>query len=91
MPTETRELATTDKRQVDTVELAAIVRTAAADVAWVEDVWAMADEGPVGAFSFGRSKGVLEGALAALGVPVRYVAPLRWKTDLAVPAKKALA
>ena len=36
-------------------------------------------EGAVGAFGFGRSRGVIEGALAAAGIPVTMVAPPAWK------------
>jgi hypothetical protein len=43
------------------------------------------------AFSFGDSKGVIRGALGALGVALRYVDPARWKADLNVPADKQLA
>jgi crossover junction endodeoxyribonuclease RuvC len=33
----------------------------------------------VGAFAFGRSKGVIEGVMAALGVPVGFLTPSAWK------------
>lgn len=91
MPILERELTTTTKHLVDAHGLADVVRGAHADEAWLEDVWAMEGEGPVGAFSFGNSKGVVEGVLGALGVALRYVPPARWKIDLRVPRNKQLA
>jgi len=42
-------------------------------------------EGPVGAFSFGRCRGVIEGTLAALAVPVEMIAPAWWKRRMGIP------
>jgi len=36
-------------------------------------------EGAVGAFAFGRSRGVVEGVLAAAGIPASFIAPASWK------------
>ncbi len=47
--------------------------------AFLEDVHAQPRDGAAGAFGFGRSKGVIEGVLAGLGIPVRMVAPQTWK------------
>jgi hypothetical protein len=43
-------------------------------------------EGAVGAFSFGRSRGVIEGACAALGIPIRFLTPPVWKRTIGLPA-----
>jgi crossover junction endodeoxyribonuclease RuvC len=51
-----------------------------------EFVSARPKEGAVGAFSFGRSRGVVEGASAALGLPVRFLTPATWKRALGIPA-----
>ena len=91
MPVETRQLTATTKNIVDAERLAEAARAARADEAWLEDVWSMEGEGHVGAFSFGDSKGVVRGVLGALAVPLRYVAPARWKADLRVPADKQRA
>jgi crossover junction endodeoxyribonuclease RuvC len=42
-------------------------------------------------FSFGRSKGVIEGLFAMAGKPIVYVAPQRWKKALGLPADKGAA
>jgi crossover junction endodeoxyribonuclease RuvC len=45
----------------------------------VEGVGARPGEGAVGAFAFGRARGVIEGVLAAAGVPVTFIQPAAWK------------
>src|SRR3569832_1924898 len=67
------------KRRVDAYALAALVRDIAPEQAFVELVGSRPGEGHAGAFAFGRSLGVLEGALAGLGVPVTLVTPAQWK------------
>ncbi|MCI0601185.1 MAG: hypothetical protein L0Y60_17055 [Beijerinckiaceae bacterium] len=59
--------------------LAAIVYRWHASQAFVEHVGARPGEGAVGAFAFGRSRGVAEGVLAACGVPATHIAPASWK------------
>ena len=54
----------------------------------IEDVHSMPGNGHVGAFSFGRSKGVLEGITTALGIPTTLVRPARWKGDLDLSSDK---
>ena len=50
-----------------------------AGLAFVEFVGARPGEGPTGAFSFGRSRGVIEGVCAAAGLPVAFLTPAHWK------------
>lgn len=59
--------------------LADIVRHWAPAQAFVESVGARPKEGPVGAFAFGRSRGVIEGVLAHAGVPITWLSPPAWK------------
>lgn len=40
------------------------------------------------AFQFGRGYGMIEGIVAALGWPIEYVTPQKWKKALGVPADK---
>jgi len=51
-----------------------------------EFVSARPKEGAVGAFSFGRSRGVIEGACAALALPIRFLTPSQWKRLVGLPA-----
>lgn len=61
------------------------------DVALVvlEDVHASPQMGVTSAFSFGRTRGVLEGVLATHGWPVELVAPAYWKQRTRTPKDKA--
>lgn len=54
----------------------------------LEKVGVRPGEGALGAFTFGRGVGQLEGVLAALGVPTESVMPATWKRKLDVPADK---
>ena len=65
--------------------LAAIVRRWAPAEAVVEHVAARPKEAPSGAFSFGRSRGVIEGVLGAQAVPTRFVTPAWWKRRAGIP------
>jgi crossover junction endodeoxyribonuclease RuvC len=51
-----------------------------------EFVSARPKEGAVGAFSFGRSRGVIEGACAVLALPVRFLTPPAWKRAVGLSA-----
>jgi crossover junction endodeoxyribonuclease RuvC len=56
-----------------------------------EFVSARPKEGAVGAFSFGRSRGVIEGACGALGLPIRFITPPGWKRLVGLPAARERA
>ncbi len=66
------------RRAVNAPLLASIVFKSHADRAFVEFVGARPGEGAVGAFSFGRSRGVIEGVLGAAGIPCAFIAPAAW-------------
>lgn len=65
-----------------------IVRTGPVDLVIVEDVQGVQGSGATSAFNFGRGAGVIEGVLAALERPVRYVTPQAWTKDLGVTRDK---
>lgn len=89
MPTVTIERNGRAKREIDPAALSAIVRSfPLGAVAWFERVGAMPGQRVSSMFAFGRPVGVVEGVLAAAGVPVSYIAPVAWKPALAVPAGK---
>lgn len=58
---------------------------------FLERVASRPGEGAVGAFSFGQGFGMLQGVLAALGVPVTLVTPTKWKGHHRLPADKGAA
>jgi hypothetical protein len=68
--------------------LASIVYRWQATTAFVEFVSARPGEGATGAFSFGRSKGVIEGVCAAAGLPVAFITPSSWKRAIGIPPGK---
>jgi crossover junction endodeoxyribonuclease RuvC len=67
------------RRSVNAPLLASIIFKSHADHAFVEFVGARPGEGAVGAFAFGRSRGVVEGVLGAAGIPCAFIAPSAWK------------
>jgi crossover junction endodeoxyribonuclease RuvC len=68
--------------------LAEFVFRSHATQAFVEYVGARPGEGAVGAFAFGRSRGVVEGVLGACGVPVAFLTPPVWKRAVGIPSGK---
>jgi crossover junction endodeoxyribonuclease RuvC len=64
--------------------LAEIIARSCATKAFVEFVGARPGEGAVGAFSFGRAKGVVEGVCAALSVTVTFITPPAWKRAVGI-------
>jgi crossover junction endodeoxyribonuclease RuvC len=68
--------------------LAEIVAKWRAQAAFVEFVGARPGEGSVGAFAFGRSRGVVEGVCGALGVAVTFLTPPSWKRAVGIPPGK---
>lgn len=70
------------------VLLAMLKKQYAPAAVWVEDVHATPWDGAVGAFSFGRSAGITEAAIAAAGMLASYVKPAMWKAKLNVPKDK---
>jgi hypothetical protein len=70
---------------VNAALLAGIIAGAGASQAYVEQVGPRPTDGCVQAFAFGRCKGVLEGVLAAYGVPVAFLTPAAWKRLHAIP------
>jgi crossover junction endodeoxyribonuclease RuvC len=76
------------RRAVNAPLLAAIIFKSHADHAFVEFVGARPGEGAVGAFAFGRSRGVIEGVLGAAGIACTFIAPAAWKRAVGIPPGK---
>jgi len=68
--------------------LALLLRQWCPTEAFVEFVGARPGEAPSGAFAFGRSRGVIEGVLGAMGVPARLLTPPTWKREVGIKAGK---
>jgi Holliday junction resolvasome RuvABC endonuclease subunit len=54
----------------------------------VEQVHAMPRQGVTSTFNFGKAVGIIEGVIAARGLPVTYVTPQKWKKAMGVTADK---
>jgi crossover junction endodeoxyribonuclease RuvC len=65
--------------------LAEIVDRWRASRAFIEFVGARPGEGAVGAFAFGRSRGIVEGVLGAFGVSATHIARAAWKRAVGIP------
>lgn len=64
----------------------AALRDARPDVVVIEEVGAMPGESANGAFSFGYSRGLIEGVVHAMGLPLLTVRPQEWKKRVGIPA-----
>ena len=66
-------------KELDLPTLAAIIRSAAPELAVIEKVHSMPGQGVSSTFSFGTGYGQLQGLLAGLGIPFELVTPQAWK------------
>jgi crossover junction endodeoxyribonuclease RuvC len=67
------------RRAVNPALFASIVYSTQANRAYCELIGPRPSDGSVGAFGFGRTRGIIEGVLAAAGIPLEMIAPPVWK------------
>jgi len=67
------------RRALNPALLAAMVYASHATAAYCELVGPRPTDSTTGAFCFGRSRGIIEGVLAAAGIPLVLIAPTVWK------------
>lgn len=67
------------RRAVNPALFASIVYSTQANRAICELIGPRPTDGTTGAFGFGRTRGIIEGVLAAAGVPLEMIAPPVWK------------
>lgn len=67
------------RRAVNPALFASIVRSTQASRAYCELIGPRPTDGSVGAFGFGRTRGIIEGVLTAAGIPLEMIAPPVWK------------
>jgi hypothetical protein len=85
MPT---DAATKSRQLASGLDIAEAIRRGEIDHAFCEEVGVKPGEGAVGAFSFGRGFGRIEGVLAGALVPYSLVRPQEWKRRIGAPADK---
>lgn len=76
------------KNEISAQMLAAIIQARKPLQAVVEKVGAMPGQGVSSMFQFGRGVGMIEGVLAALQIPVTYVAPQSWQKSVGARSGK---
>jgi hypothetical protein len=76
------------RRAINAPLLASVIFKSHATKAFLELVGPRPGEGAVGAFGFGRSRGIIEGVLGACGIPVVMIAPPVWKRAAGIAAGK---
>jgi len=76
------------RKRIDASLVSRLIREIGPSLAIIEDVHSMPGQGLSSTFSFGRSAGVVDGVLAALEVPVRFVDPRAWKKAYRLSASK---
>ncbi len=67
------------RRAVNPALFASIIYATQASRAYCELIGPRSTDGTTGAFGFGRTRGIIEGVLAAIGVPLEMIAPPVWK------------
>jgi len=72
-----------NKKQVNGAQLTNIIKDKLKEnketIVVVEHVNAMPGQGVTSMFNFGQSFGVIKGVCAALGIPIYFVRPMKWK------------
>ena len=72
-----------NKRQINSAQVTNIIKERLKDgkevIVVVEHVNAMPGQGVTSMFNFGQSFGVIKGICAALGLPIYFVRPSKWK------------
>jgi crossover junction endodeoxyribonuclease RuvC len=76
------------RRTINAPLLASIIYQSHASRAFVELVGPRPNEGVVGAFAFGDSKGCIRGVLAGAAVPVIWITPPSWKRAVSIAPGK---
>ena len=74
------------QRRVDAANLATIIRQHNPTRAVIEQVSAMPGNGVSSMFRFGQSLGTIAGVVGALGLPVTWVSPSKWKREAGLDA-----
>lgn len=82
------EVMPTADNMVDAATLSRRIEQIRPDIAVVEMVGAMPGQGVSSMFRFGQAFGIAIGVIAAMKVPVEFVAPARWKKHYRLGADK---
>lgn len=73
------------RRRINAPLLASVIDRLSPARAYAEFIGPMPHDGHVGAFAFGRARGVLEGVLAAQGVLLAWITVPSWRRAVGLP------
>lgn len=76
------------QRRIDAANLAAVFRLYPGAVVVIEQVAARPGQGVSSMFRFGQAVGAVAGVVGALGLPVEWVVPGRWKRTFGLGSDK---
>lgn len=79
MPVHVLKSGKSTRREIDAPGLVALILSLSPEHVWIEQVGPRPHDGVVAAWKFAHSAGVLVGVLAAMRVPVSYIAPAAWQ------------
>lgn len=79
MPSVRVKIGKTARLQISEYIMVTAISSGQPDIAFIERVHALPNQGVTSAFSFGLAYGVVRGALACAGVPFHLVTPQEWK------------
>jgi len=91
MPVDEVKVNSSTRKRVSAARFARLLQSEGINHVYVERVGAMPREGAAGAFAFGVACGILEGGIAALGIPYTLITPQEWKKGMRCPADKGAA
>jgi hypothetical protein len=74
------------QRRIDAANLASMIRLHLPARAVIEQVSAMPGQGVSSMFRFGQALGTIAGVVGALGLPVQWVSPAKWKREAGLDA-----
>jgi crossover junction endodeoxyribonuclease RuvC len=79
-----------NRRQVDVSSLALKLGSYSEEIAFcvMEDVHSTPNDGPVGAFAFGKSTGILIGVVGSMLIPIYFSPPSVWKNCFGLSSDK---
>lgn len=81
----------TAAKEINVSELGNIIRTWRPGLVLLERVSAMPGNGSVSMFNFGRSYGIMQGAVCALDLPLTLISPRVWKRSFNLNTDKEQA
>lgn len=80
-----------DRKRIDSYAIVNTFKTTVPDHVYMEEVWSSPQMGVVSAFSFGQGRGLFEGIMAGLELPLTMTKPTEWKKAMRVPTDKRAA